>query len=708
MAWDFVSVSTYAEVGSGNLTLNAPANIQEGDLLVACIAYRSNVAFTLPANWNLVATQQSSGDTDATQGIASGVMAWIVRGASNPSFTFTRTGGDVAQGTILAYRGQASSPYDTGGAATLGAIGEPSLAGISTAEANELLVAMVSSGDNSSMVSFDAVTSPNVASGATDTSTEPTSETWIERFDRGSNTGADTGLAVADAIKPASGSTGTFSADAQTTTRSVFIVAAFKQGAQTYSMTMGGGGLGGGAATVTAQKTVSVSMSGGGISGGGVVAVFGRLYAISGGAVVAGAADIAAVHAIAVTMAGGGIAGGTATVEFETALQSYPMTMDGGGVSGGAADVTAQHSYSATMAGGGIAGGAADVALQQSLSLSMTGGSIGGGSGGVTAEAAFAMAGGGVCGGEAPADFSAIVELFLSGNIPAGGATPTTFRLTAPVGKSGSDFAAGFISDDTNPVSSLDLGSGQFTELEWSLRVSDAAVMGDEFEFRVTDNGAELTAYLQTPKASVAVVQSLEITMQGGAVAGGAGETAASIVLAASGGAIGGGAAELVFEKTLSVTMSGGAVSGGAAGEIASVVAAGAGGAVAGGAAGQSKGSILSMAGGAVVGGAALYSTSAGIVHVMDGGAVTGGAADLLRGTWHVIQGGAVAGGAAGCEGTLGRSIITRVRKSGGGVIPLREPDEDALRERIEREYEERLIMATIKMFLESQDKWAA
>lgn len=192
------------------------------------IAYRSNAAFTLPANWNLVATQQSSGDIDATQGIASGLMAWIVRGASNPSFVFTRSGGDVAQGAIVAYRGQASSPYDTGGAATLGTIGEPSLSAISTAEANELLVAMISHGDNSLTTAVVAATAPSVASGSTDTSTNPTANTWIERFDRGSNTGADTGLCIADAVKEASGSTGTLSADAVTTTRSVFIVGAFK------------------------------------------------------------------------------------------------------------------------------------------------------------------------------------------------------------------------------------------------------------------------------------------------------------------------------------------------------------------------------------------------------------------------------------------------------------------------------------------------
>jgi len=229
MPWAIIAVSAVAEVASGNLTLNAPTGGAQGDLYVACVAYRSNVAFGLPANWNLVATQQSSGDTDATQGIASGVMAYIIRGTSDPSFVFTRTLGDVAQGVIVCYRGvNNAAPYDTGGAATLGAIGEPSLAGISTAEALELIVAMVSSGDNSLCITFDAVTNPSTASGAISTTTAPTNDTWIHRFDRGSNTGADTGLSVADGLKATAGATGTFSADAATTTRSVFIVGAFK------------------------------------------------------------------------------------------------------------------------------------------------------------------------------------------------------------------------------------------------------------------------------------------------------------------------------------------------------------------------------------------------------------------------------------------------------------------------------------------------
>lgn len=230
MAWDLIALGTQTDASSGNLALDEPSGVAQGDLIIACIAYRSNAAFTVPdANWTIVATQQSSGDTDATSGIASGLMAYCIRGSSPPGYTFTRTGGDIARGRTIAYRGQATTtPYDTGSATTLAAIGNPSVTGITTAQANELIVLMISHGDSATTTNLDAATSPSVASGSTDTSTEPTSDTWIERQDAGTTTGADVGLFIADAIKPNSGSTGTITATASKTSRSVIILGAWK------------------------------------------------------------------------------------------------------------------------------------------------------------------------------------------------------------------------------------------------------------------------------------------------------------------------------------------------------------------------------------------------------------------------------------------------------------------------------------------------
>jgi hypothetical protein len=231
MAWDYVSQSGPVEtaVTGGDLTLTEPEGAAEGNLLVACIAYRNGAAFTLPADWGLVATQQSSGDTDATNGIASGVMAYIVRGSSAPSYVFTRTNGNVALGRVLCYRGNHATPYDTGTANTLAvASGTVTTGTFTTAEAGELIVAMGAGGDNYTWSAFDAATDPATASGATDTTTEPTAGTWIERADSGTGTGADTSLAIADAIRAGAGATGTIQVTASGSARSVMIAGAFK------------------------------------------------------------------------------------------------------------------------------------------------------------------------------------------------------------------------------------------------------------------------------------------------------------------------------------------------------------------------------------------------------------------------------------------------------------------------------------------------
>lgn len=230
MAWSAPKIGALAEVASGNLTLAEPDGILQGDLMIACIGYRSNAAFTVPGDWNLVATQQSSGDTDATNGIASGVMMWAVRGASAPTLTFNRTAGNVAQGRIFGYSGnQRTSPFDTGSANTLAVASATVTTGtITTALANELIVAMTSAGDTLTASAFDAATDPTTASGATDTTTVPTAGTWIERTDDSTGTGADHGLAIADAIRAAAGATGTIQATISASARHVMIVAAFK------------------------------------------------------------------------------------------------------------------------------------------------------------------------------------------------------------------------------------------------------------------------------------------------------------------------------------------------------------------------------------------------------------------------------------------------------------------------------------------------
>lgn len=231
MAWGVPKIGATAIVASGNMTgLGEPVSAASGDLMICCIAYRGNAAFTAPGEWSLVATQQSSGDTDATNGIASGGMWWCVRGGSSPSFSFTRTGGDVAIAHCIAYTGgHASAPYDTGSANTLGSASTTVTTGtISTAEAGELIVAMTSAGDTLNASAFDAATNPTTVSSGIDTSTAPTNGTWFQRINTTTGTGADNGIGIADAVRATAGATGTIQATISGSARHVMIAGAFK------------------------------------------------------------------------------------------------------------------------------------------------------------------------------------------------------------------------------------------------------------------------------------------------------------------------------------------------------------------------------------------------------------------------------------------------------------------------------------------------
>lgn len=232
----FVAVGAAGHIrtsADGATWVNRPAAVS-GDLLVAAVAYRDTAAFTMPSGWTLVDTQQSSGNvsTTASTAIGSGLMAWIVMGGSAPDLTFLRSGGNVALGRIVSYSGNTSSPYDTGVAATLAANGTAVTAsGITTAEAGELLVMMAAGGDNVDASAFVAATEPSTSSGTGSGSLVAPSTAWKERFDSSTSTGADTFLAVADAVKATAGATGDLQYTASVSSRHVVIAAAFKMAA---------------------------------------------------------------------------------------------------------------------------------------------------------------------------------------------------------------------------------------------------------------------------------------------------------------------------------------------------------------------------------------------------------------------------------------------------------------------------------------------
>lgn len=231
MSWGVPKLGTLVESASGDFNLIEPAGVASGDLMIACIAYRGSAAITAPASWSTVPTTQNSGDTDATNGIASAAMFYIVRGGSAPDLACTRTLGDVVLARVISYSG-GSGVLDTGAGTTLGAAQAFAVVsgGITTAEANELIVAMGSGGDAYTIsAGFDATTDPTTVSGTTpDTTTAPTAGTWILRHASNTATGADGTLAIGDAIRATAGATGTIQVTFSGSARHAMIAGAFK------------------------------------------------------------------------------------------------------------------------------------------------------------------------------------------------------------------------------------------------------------------------------------------------------------------------------------------------------------------------------------------------------------------------------------------------------------------------------------------------
>ena len=232
-AWTLVGIGTSVEVTTTAHALVEPAGVQQGDLLVACIASRiaSTTSITLPASWTRVNESKTNNVVaGATTGIASAMMAFIERGASAPALTFTHpTAPSVAVGRIIAYRPMApGSVVDVSAAGvTATAVTAVSIAGMTTTMTEELIVAMTAGGQAAAWSSFNATT-PSGASGATDTTTNP-SGTWRERVDTTTTTGADTSLGIFDAIKTLAGATGNFTVTASLGAGQALVAGAFKR-----------------------------------------------------------------------------------------------------------------------------------------------------------------------------------------------------------------------------------------------------------------------------------------------------------------------------------------------------------------------------------------------------------------------------------------------------------------------------------------------
>jgi len=91
------------------------------------------------------------------------------------------------------------------------------------------------------------------------------------------------------------------------------------------------------------------------------------------------------------------------------------------------------------------------------------------------------------------------VYVAASANVTAGGEA-TTAQLTAPSGKSTSDFVTGRMWDDENGTDSIDITTDDYTELEWCLQAQSPSVDGDYFDFRVYAGASALDSYTLTPR----------------------------------------------------------------------------------------------------------------------------------------------------------------------------------------------------------------
>lgn len=94
------------------------------------------------------------------------------------------------------------------------------------------------------------------------------------------------------------------------------------------------------------------------------------------------------------------------------------------------------------------------------------------------------------------------VYISASANIAAGGEA-TTARLTAPSGKTTSDFVTGRRWDNENGTDTIDITTDDYTEVEWNVFIASSANPSDYFDFRVYEGSAPFATYTVTPRWTI-------------------------------------------------------------------------------------------------------------------------------------------------------------------------------------------------------------
>lgn len=474
MAWSVPKIGAVAAAASGNITLAEPAGIASGDLMIACIGYRSNAAFAVPGDWNLVATQQSSGDTDATNGIASGLMMWCVRGGSAPTLTFTRTAGDVAQGQIIAYSGGHATPYDTGSANTLAvANAQPTTTTFNTAEAGELIVAMTSMGDNIATTSFDATdTAMDIVSSGTDTTNAPSEDQWRMRANTTTGTGADHGLAIGDVIRATAGATGTVFANSGTAARHVMIAGAFKLAPPTINLA----GTSAGTSTAAADVQLTKNLVG------------------------SSAGTSTAVAALKITKNLAGSSAGTSTADADLSVATLiELAGASGGTSTAAAGLSVTKNLAASSAG--VSTAAATFSITKNLGATSSG--IGQANGTLLVTKNFA--------GASAGSSAATASLSITHNLAGLSAGTSTAVADLTVSESGDINLAGTSAGTSTASASLNVTK--------NLAGSSAGLATAEATLGITKNLSGLSSGTGSAQASLAITRNLSGASNGVATA---------------------------------------------------------------------------------------------------------------------------------------------------------------------------------------------
>jgi hypothetical protein len=222
---------SFIETASNTINLPMPTGAA-GQVLVALIGYRNSTTFSMPSGWTQI-QQVATADT-STGGRVSGLMAWKIRGGSEPTAAFARGGGNRALGVIIGYTPSFGSlTLDTSSALEQGSA-TTALAGtaLTVADPDSLLVVMsvVAGGDGVFGQNISAAGLAAASSGPSQ-ATEPNVRTsqWGETY--WFSQGVTSPLVAAHGFDLAgvpAGSTGALSATSTISSRGLMIAAAFK------------------------------------------------------------------------------------------------------------------------------------------------------------------------------------------------------------------------------------------------------------------------------------------------------------------------------------------------------------------------------------------------------------------------------------------------------------------------------------------------